>query len=231
MAPGSSGLAPGIINQLLQQLWVNAGALKFNSLLYEVCCSLHDLNEASLSTNCTSIFFPPFFNKLWTHRDLCAYSTPPPLPSGTSKLKHMGAEKIKSSSSSVDPNVHTFHKQQTGSPSESIICWLDKKKSRFKMCWCSVQTCLDPSKVFIACNTPKYVLWVRTTLMNDYSVLNVHQNKNLKDYSWKKQLVKKAKCSQLTAFLLNIFVETGFAAFPLKKSCVDPFLAWVRQWH
>lgn len=49
MAPGSSGLAPGIINQLVHQLWVNAGALKFNSLLYEVCCSLQYLNEASLS--------------------------------------------------------------------------------------------------------------------------------------------------------------------------------------
>lgn len=177
MVPGSSGLAPGIINQLLQQLWVSAGALKFNRLLYEVCCSLHYLNEASLNTNCTSIFFLFFFFLISSERIVTFAITVRPLPSGTSKLKHMGAEKIKSSSNSVDPNVHTFHKQQTGSPSETIICWLDKK-SRFKMCWYSVQTCLDQSKVFIACNTPKYVLWVRTT--NDYSVLNVHQKKPLR---------------------------------------------------
>lgn len=50
-----------------------------------------------------------------------------PLPSGTSELKHVGAEKIKSSSSSVDPNFHTSNKQETGSPSGTVICWLDKK--------------------------------------------------------------------------------------------------------
>lgn len=48
MAAGSSSLAPGTINQFLQQLWVNADTLKFNSLLYEVCCSPHYVNEASL---------------------------------------------------------------------------------------------------------------------------------------------------------------------------------------
>lgn len=36
-----------------------------------------------------------------------------PRPSGTSKLKHVGAEKIKSSSCSVDPDFHTSNKQET----------------------------------------------------------------------------------------------------------------------
>lgn len=75
MAPASYSLAPGLINQFLQQLWVIADALKFNSLLYEVRRSPHYVNESSLCANCASIFF----NKPWTHRDLCAYSTPPPL--------------------------------------------------------------------------------------------------------------------------------------------------------
>lgn len=57
------------------------------------------------------------------------------------------------------------------------------------MCW-YVQTCLDQSKVFMACNTLEDAPWVRTTLMNDYSlecvVLNVYETNNLKDYRWEK---------------------------------------------
>lgn len=116
MAPSSYSLAPALINQFLQQLWVIADALKFNSLLYEVRRFPHYVKESNRWANC--LFF---FNKPWTQRDLCAYSTPP--PPGTSKLKHVGAEQIKSSSCSVDPDFHTSNKQEHPIRNCNLLTW------------------------------------------------------------------------------------------------------------
>lgn len=56
MAPGSYSLAPALINQFLQQLWVIADALKFNSLLYEVRRSPHYVKESNRWANCPFFF-------------------------------------------------------------------------------------------------------------------------------------------------------------------------------
>lgn len=73
MALGSHSLTPELINQFLEQLWVIACALKFNSLLYEVRFCVNYANKLSHCTNCT------YFCEWWPTCDLYSYSTLLPL--------------------------------------------------------------------------------------------------------------------------------------------------------
>lgn len=100
MAPGSYSLAPALINQLLQWLRVIADALKLNSLLYEVRPSSRYVKLWTRRANCR-VFWGGLF--LISRERIVTFvltvrppHPTPPHPSSTSKLKHVGAEKIKS---------------------------------------------------------------------------------------------------------------------------------------
>lgn len=116
MALGSHSLTPELINQFLQQLWVIACALKFNSQLYEVQFCVNYANKLRHCTNCTC------FCECWPNGDLNIHSTVHPLPLWHFRLQHVELERLKGSSCGVDLNFHTPNMVEN-TPSGILLTW------------------------------------------------------------------------------------------------------------